>query len=166
MNRMHIHVGVEDLDQSIKFYSTLFGAEPTKVKADYAKWMVEDPRINFAISTRSGKKGLNHLGLQVDEGSELDAIRERMQNAEMALFDEGETVCCYAKSDKSWVGDPAEIAWEVYQTMDDAQLFSQSEAVDSKAESTSLEQSAGGCCAPAPKAQSACCAPKQKSGCC
>ena len=91
----------------------------------------------------------------MDEGSELDAIRERMKNADMALFDEGETVCCYAKSDKSWVEDPARIAWEAYQTMEDAQLFSQSAAVDSKAESVSLEQSAGGC--RASKQKSACC---------
>ena len=172
MNRMHIHVGVEDLSQSIKFYSALFGAEPSKVKADYAKWMVEDPRINFAISTRSGKKGLNHLGLQVDEGGELDAIRERMKNADMALFDEGKTVCCYAKSDKSWVEDPAGIAWEAYQTMEDASLFSQVDAEDNAKEEAggccapnAVEES-GSCCAPAPKAESSCCAPKQKSACC
>jgi len=189
MNRMHIHVGVEDLNQSIKFYSALFGTEPAKVKEDYAKWMVEDPRINFAISTRSGKKGLNHLGLQVDESSELAAIRTRLKNADMSLFDEGETVCCYAKSEKSWVEDPAGIAWEAYQTMADAQLFSQSEAAETEVESTSLEQSGGACCAPAaktsapkaeasccapalktsaPKAETSCCAPapKQKSSCC
>jgi len=166
MNRMHIHVGVEDLNQSIKFYSALFGAQPAKVKADYAKWMVEDPRINFAISTRSGNKGLNHLGLQVDESSELEAIRERLKNADMALFDEGETVCCYAKSEKSWVEDPAGIAWEAYQTMEDAQLFSQHDAVDNKGEVATVEKSGGGCCAPAPKAEASCCAPTQKTGCC
>lgn len=168
MNRMHIHVGVEDLNQSIKFYSALFGAEPAKIKEDYAKWMVEDPRINFAISTRSGKKGLNHLGLQVDESSELDAIRTRLKNADMSLFDEGETVCCYAKSEKSWVEDPAGIAWEAYQTMADAQLFSQSEAAETKVELASLEQSSGSCCAPEPKVQvskseASCCAPASKT---
>ena len=123
MKRMHIHVGVSDLEQSIDFYSNLFGAKPAKIKDDFAKWMLEDPRINFAISTRSGKTGVDHLGLQVDEESELEEIRDRLTAADMSVFNEGETACCYARSDKSWVEDPAGIAWEAYQTMEDVKLF-------------------------------------------
>ena len=123
MKRMHIHVGVDNLEKSIPFYSALFGAEPTKVKDDFAKWMLDDPRINFAISTRAGENGVNHLGIQVDESGELEEIRDRLQQADMSLFDEGETVCCYARSEKSWVEDPAGIAWEAYQTMEDVNLF-------------------------------------------
>ena len=124
MKRMHIHVAVENLDQSIQFYNSLFATEPTKTKVDYAKWMLDDPRINFAISTRSGKTGVDHLGLQVDEEAELDEVRERLRKADFSVFDEGETTCCYAISDKSWVKDPSGIAWEAYQTMGDAQIFS------------------------------------------
>jgi catechol 2,3-dioxygenase-like lactoylglutathione lyase family enzyme len=123
MKRFHIHVGVKDLDHSIKFYSTLFGQKPTKVKDDYAKWMLEDPRINFAISTRSGKEGVDHLGLQVDEGNELAEIAERLKKADLGVFDEGTTTCCYAESSKAWVKDPAGIAWEAYHTMSDAATF-------------------------------------------
>ncbi len=145
MKRMHIHVGVEKIDEAIRFYNVLFGAEPAKVKSDYAKWMLDDPRINFAISTRSGKKGVDHLGLQVDEENELSELRSRLNKADLGVEHEGEGVCCYAKSDKSWVTDPAGIAWEAYRTMEDAQMFS------AKADS-----------------QSACCAPKagDKTGCC
>src|SRR5690554_3433279 len=124
MKRMHIHVGVDNIDQAVSFYSALFGAQPDKLKPDYAKWMLDDPRINFAISTRSGKTGLDHLGIQVDDEAELSELRKRISQAEIDVFDEGETVCCYAESDKSWVQDPAGIAWEAYQTMGDAQLFS------------------------------------------
>jgi catechol 2,3-dioxygenase-like lactoylglutathione lyase family enzyme len=123
MKRMHIHVGVDRLDQSITFYSALFGAQPSKTKEDYAKWMLDDPSINFAISTRSGKAGVDHLGIQVDEDHELDDLRERLKDADLSFFDEGETVCCYARSDKSWVADPAGIAWEAYKTMEEAQYF-------------------------------------------
>ncbi len=137
MKRMHIHVGVENLEQSIKFYNVLFGAQPVKTKTDYAKWMLDESRINFAISTRSGKTGVDHLGLQVDEDNELEALRDRLKSADMSVFDEGETVCCYARSDKSWVEDPSGIAWEAYKTMEDVQLFSASSASEE-----------GACCAP------------------
>jgi catechol 2,3-dioxygenase-like lactoylglutathione lyase family enzyme len=123
MKRMHIHVGVDNLDQSIEFYNALFGTPPTKTKSDYAKWMLEDPRINFAISTRVAS-GVDHLGLQVDEDSELQSLRENFKHADLSMFDEGETTCCYARSDKTWVKDPTGIAWEVYNTMDDVNLFS------------------------------------------
>ncbi len=123
MKRMHIHVGVESIDRSVKFYNALFGAEPVKTKHDYAKWMLDDPRINFAISTRV-TQGVDHLGLQVEQDDELLGLRERLKDADMTLFDEGEDTCCYAQSDKSWVKDPSGIAWEAYQTMQDVETFS------------------------------------------
>ena len=138
MKRIHIHVGVEDLNQSIAFYTALFGAEPSKVKSDYAKWMLEDPRMNFAISLREGAKGLDHMGIQVEKKAELDQIRKRLSNAEASTYDEGETVCCYARSEKSWVKDPSGIAWEAYETMEDVEFFKEAKASEEKA-----------CCAPA-----------------
>ncbi|MCL4135274.1 UNVERIFIED_CONTAM: hypothetical protein GTU68_031482 [Idotea baltica] len=132
MKRMHIHVGVENIEQSIQFYNALFGSEPSKTKNDYAKWMLDDPRINFAISTRVSA-GVDHLGLQVEEGQELTDLRERLTAADMTLFDEGEGVCCYAQSDKSWVKDPSGIAWEAYQTMQDVQLFSDAPTAEDSA---------------------------------
>ena len=156
MKRIHIHVGVDKLDESIRFYSAIFGAQPVKTKVDYAKWLLEDPRINFAISTRASKKGVDHLGIQVDENAELAEIRERVKAAELAVFDEGETVCCYARSEKSWVQDPAGIAWEAYRTMEDAQMFSSKAA-----------GSASTCCAEQPVSKTACCEPSEKTtGCC
>ncbi|GJM13708.1 MAG: glyoxalase [Pseudohongiella sp.] len=148
MRRMHINIGVENIEQSIKFYNALFGAEPAKTKDDYAKWMLEDPRINFAISSRTSTKGVDHLGLQVDDESELEDLRERLQTADMSIFDEGETVCCYARSDKSWVKDPSGVAWEAFQTMEDVQLFSEAEPTGE-----------GVCCAPETRPKSNCCAP-------
>ncbi|MGB5591360.1 MAG: ArsI/CadI family heavy metal resistance metalloenzyme [Gammaproteobacteria bacterium] len=150
MKRMHIHVGVENLDQSIRFYSALFGTEPVKKKADYAKWMIDDPRINFAISTRAGHKGVDHLGVQVDEEGELDELRERVRKAGLSLVDEGETVCCYARSEKSWLEDPSGVAWEAFKTMEDVQTFSRSESAGP------LADGGAACCAPRP-AGSGCC---------
>lgn len=150
MKRMHINVGVEDIEQSVKFYSTLFGAEPSKTEADYAKWMLEDPRINFAISSRTRIRGVDHLGLQVEQDEDLEELRGRLRDADLSLFDEGETVCCYAHSDKSWVRDPSGVAWETFKTMEDVQLFSGT--------STSEEDA---CCAPASRRKSACCASKE-----
>lgn len=124
MNRLHLHVGVADLDKAIAFYSALFGTAPVKTKDDYAKWLLDDLAVNFAVSTRSGKTGLDHLGINADTPDELENIRTRLKSADMECFDEGETVCCYAKSDKTWVEDPAGIAWEAYQNMEDAALFS------------------------------------------
>jgi catechol 2,3-dioxygenase-like lactoylglutathione lyase family enzyme len=156
MKRIHIHVGVEKLDESIRFYSAIFGAQPVKTKPDYAKWMLEDPRVNFAISTRASKNGIDHLGIQVEENAELEELRARVKAADLAVFDEGSTVCCYARSEKSWVKDPAGIAWEAYRTMEDAQIFSSKEAVDESA-----------CCAPENGGKSDCCEPSEKTaGCC
>ena len=124
MKRFHIHIGVDDLEQSIEFYSVLLGSEPTKLRDDYAKWQLDDPKVNFAISTRVEKKGLDHLGIQVDEDGELDGLREQMRGANISVFDEGAVVCCYSHSDKTWVEDPAGIAWETYKTMADAKVYS------------------------------------------
>lgn len=124
MKRFHVHVSVADLDASIRFYSTLFGAEPTVVKPDYAKWMVEDPRLNFAISKRDrATTGVDHLGFQVDDEAELAAMREQAGRAGTAVRDERGVTCCYAKSDKHWVADPQGVAWETYRTLDSAPTY-------------------------------------------
>jgi catechol 2,3-dioxygenase-like lactoylglutathione lyase family enzyme len=145
MKRMHIHVGVKNLDASVRFYNALFGAEPAKLKPDYAKWMLDDPHLNFAISTRSGKTGLDHLGLQVDDAGGLNALRGQMSAANIATHSDGETTCCYAKSEKSWVADPDGVAWEAYHTMEDAQLYSAGDAV-SEAACRTPETPQGVCC--------------------
>lgn len=127
MKRMHIHVGVDHLDQSINFYNALFGVKPSRTKSDYAQWLLDDPLINFAISTSAEKAGVNHLGIQVEHDHELEDLRAQLKDADLSLFDEGETVCCYARSDKSWVKDPAGVAWEAYKTMEETQFFGATE---------------------------------------
>ena len=166
MKRFHAHVHVDDLAQSIAFYSKLFAAAPTRVEADYAKWMLEDPRVNFAISTRGATPGLDHFGLQTDDAAELAELKARAEAADMALLDEGNTTCCYARSEKHWVTDPQGIAWEHFYTLGDIPVFK--EAAPSSA--------AGACCAPsaaapAPAApRAACCGPatttNSKTNCC
>ena len=116
MKRMHVHVAVADLEQSIGFYSALFAAQPAVIKADYAKWMLGDPRVNFAISTRGKQPGLDHLGIQVEDQGELREVYGRLQQAGRPVREEGETTCCYAYSEKSWVEDPAGISWETFLT--------------------------------------------------
>lgn len=138
MKRLHIHVGVENIDDAIRFYSALFGAAPVKTKQDYAKWMLDDPHVNFAVSTRSGKRGVDHLGIQVDSAEELNALRTQLSAANLSMHSEGETTCCYARSEKSWVEDPAGMAWEAYHTMEDAQMYGDKPAA--------AQESA--CCAP------------------
>lgn len=149
MKRFHIHVGVKDLNHSVQFYSTLFGQKPTKQKEDYAKWMLEDPRINFAISTRSNEEGIDHLGFQVDEANELTELTTRLKNADLGVYGEGTTTCCYAESNKAWVKDPSGIAWETYQTMADAEVYSQKPKV--------VESKASACCAPKTSTAKSCC---------
>ena len=166
MKRFHAHVHVDDLAQSIAFYSKLFAAAPTRVEADYAKWMLEDPRVNFAISTRGAKPGLDHFGMQTDDAAELAELKARAEAADMTLLDEGNTTCCYARSEKHWVTDPQGIAWEHFHTLGDIPVFN--EAAPSSA--------AGACCtpaaaAPAPAApRAACCGPatatNSKTSCC
>ncbi len=154
MKRFHVHLGVADLDQSIRFYSGLFGAQPTVRKNDYAKWMIEDPRVNFAISKRGGKMGINHLGLQADSAEELAGIREHFAAADQAsLKDEPDASCCYAKSDKHWVADPQGIAWEGYHTLGEVRYFDSDESETS---------AASACCTPTPEDS----APIAKARCC
>ena len=117
MKRFHVHIAVRDLEQSTAFYASLFGAPPSVQKPGYAKWMLDDPRINFAISTRGSRPGIDHLGFQADDPAELAEMKARAQSADMALLDEGETTCCYARSEKHWVTDPQGIAWEHFHTL-------------------------------------------------
>lgn len=123
MKRMHVHVGVKNIEESVRFYAALFGVAPDKLKPDYAKWMLQDPHLNFAISTRTGSTGLDHMGLQVDDAVDLNALRDQMSAANISTHSDGETTCCYARSEKSWVEDPNGIAWEAYHTMEDAQVY-------------------------------------------
>lgn len=123
MKRLHIHISVEDLEKSIKFYSALFGMEPTKLKEDYAQWLVDDPAVNMAISSGRDKKGLNHLGLQVDNDEAVQELEERLQTAGVSGEKQKEAVCCYAKSNKYWVQDPEGIIWENYHTMEQVEVF-------------------------------------------
>jgi catechol-2,3-dioxygenase len=140
MKRMHLHVSVEDLSKSITFYNTLFGTPPTVEKTDYAKWMLNDPLVNFAISERGSKVGLDHVGIQVENDEELMEIKSRLDAADMSIVSQDGTTCCYAKSDKHWVQDPSGIAWETYHTLDSAPTFNDS-----------AEQGESACCAPIPQ---------------
>lgn len=124
MKRLHIHIGVENLAEAIRFYTALFGAAPVKIKSDYAQWLLDDPHVNVAVSTRASKLGVDHLGIQVDDAHELADMRGRLKRADMTVFDEGETVCCYARSEKTWVLDPVGLPWETYRTMEEAEVFS------------------------------------------
>ncbi len=137
MKRLHLHISVDDLANSISFYSTLFGADPTVEKPDYAKWMLDDPLVNFAISKRGARVGLDHVGIQVDNDDELAEIKARLDAAEMSIVSQAGTTCCYAKSDKHWVQDPSGIAWETYHTLESAPTFNDSG-----------EHSDSACCAP------------------
>jgi catechol 2,3-dioxygenase-like lactoylglutathione lyase family enzyme len=123
MKRLHVHVAVGDLPQSIRFYSALFAAQPGVVKADYAKWMLDDPRVNFAISTRGRQSGLDHLGIQVENSEELKEVYARLREAGGNVVEQGETACCYAKSEKSWIDDPAGIAWETFLTTGESTTY-------------------------------------------
>ena len=142
MKRLHVHVGVNDLDQSIRFYSTLFGSEPTVTKPDYAKWMLEDPRVNFAISAGNhARKGIEHLGIQVESGDELGEVYGRLKSADRPVLEEGQTTCCYAKSEKSWVTDPDGVVWEAFFTNGEATVYGDSPALDTISSETK-------CCTP------------------
>lgn len=125
MKRFHVHTRVADLQASIDFYSRMFGAAPSRLEADYAKWMLEDPRVNFAISARGGAPGIDHLGFQADNTEELATLKERAQSADAALLDEGHGTCCYARSEKHWVTDPSGIAWENFHTLENIPVFNE-----------------------------------------
>jgi catechol 2,3-dioxygenase-like lactoylglutathione lyase family enzyme len=149
MKRFHVHVSVKDLKQSIRFYSRMFGAAPSVEKADYAKWMLEDPRVNFAISQRGHAPGVNHLGFQVDSSEELGTLRAQAAAADIAALDETGAACCYAKSDKYWIEDPQGIAWETFHTLGTVPVYGEDAA---------------------PVADNACCVPAgasaDKAACC
>jgi catechol 2,3-dioxygenase-like lactoylglutathione lyase family enzyme len=145
MKRLHVHVGVSDLDRSIHFYSTLFAAQPTVVKDDYAKWMLDDPRVNFAISTgNDGNAGIRHLGVQVESTGELSEVYGRLKAAERPVLEEGQTTCCYAKSEKSWIADPDGVVWEAFFTNGEATVYGDSPALGTLSDSPGSEQ----CCLP------------------
>ena len=144
MKRLHVHVAVDNLETAIGFYSTLFAATPSVVKADYAKWMLDDPRVNFAISMRGARTGLNHLGIQVETESELAEVYGRLNKAGAPVLEEGKTTCCYAKSEKSWIDDPAGISWETFLTTGESTDYGNSRPQD-------VRVAAVACCEGAPR---------------
>jgi predicted enzyme related to lactoylglutathione lyase len=158
MKRMHVHVGVEDIPNAIEFYSALFATQPDVVKPDYAKWMLDDPRVNFAISTRGKQPGLDHLGIQVEDKDELNEVYTRLHRAGGNVIEQGQTSCCYAKSEKSWIDDPAGISWETFHTTGETTDYG-----DGSGQRVARVAHEKACCAPqaasqpAHQAASACC---------
>ncbi len=148
MKRLHMHISVPDIEQAIAFYSTLFDAPPVVVKDDYAKWMLEDPRVNLAISSRARATGIDHVGVQVDSAEELAELAMRLKAAGSTTFDQQATTCCYAKSDKSWVTDTAGVRWETFFTHGEATAYGEDEVIPG---------ASSACCAPEPGAKAACC---------
>jgi catechol 2,3-dioxygenase-like lactoylglutathione lyase family enzyme len=146
MKRLHVHVAVEDLTKSIDFYSALFAAQPAVVKADYAKWMLDDPRVNFAISTRGRQAGLDHLGIQVENADELQEVYARLRRAGGNIVEQGQTACCYAKSEKSWIDDPAGIAWETFLTTGESTTYGDGTG---ERDTRVVHKKQNACCAPA-----------------
>lgn len=128
MKRLHVHVAVENVEQSVEFYSALFATAPTVRKPDYAKWMLDNPRVDFAISARGRAAGVDHLGIQVEERAELSQVVHRLQAAGRTLFDEGATTCCYAKSEKAWVLDPSGVSWETFLTTGESTTYGEAPA--------------------------------------
>jgi hypothetical protein len=157
MKRLHIHISVNDLEESARFYATLFAAEPTVKKTDYAKWMLEDPRVNFAISARGRQSGIEHLGIQAEDETELGVIFERLAQANRPTLAEENTTCCYAHSEKQWVADPQGVIWETFYTHGESTVYGQSAAIE--------EIAGAACCEPkipTASASTACCAPAQR----
>jgi hypothetical protein len=155
MKRFHVHVHVEDLARNISFYTAMFNQSPSRTETDYAKWMLQDPPVNFAISTRGDKPGVDHLGIQVESDYELQTLKAQANRADMAVLDEGETTCCYARSDKYWVTDPQGIVWEQFHTLDSIPVFSQKNRAAAQAGAGCapkkvIEVASAGCCAPTP----------------
>jgi catechol 2,3-dioxygenase-like lactoylglutathione lyase family enzyme len=148
MKRLHIHVGVDDIPASVRFYTTLFGAPPSFERADYARWMLEDPRVNFAISHGRAARGIEHLGIQVDSEAELAEVQARLRAADRPVLDEGQTTCCYARSSKQWIADPQDVLWEAFLTHGEATVYGHSPDLAAIADAPA---------AAAPKAGPACC---------
>jgi catechol 2,3-dioxygenase-like lactoylglutathione lyase family enzyme len=147
MKRLHVHVGVTDLAHSIAFYTNLLGSEPTLVREDYAKWMLDDPRVNFAISRGHAAPGIEHLGIQAETPEELAEVTARLNKADAPLLAEGETTCCYARSEKSWTADPQGVVWEAFHTMAEARTYGSSPMLDTLAAmAPAAGASGGGCC--------------------
>lgn len=144
MKRLHMHVSVPEIEPAIAFYSALFGAPPVVTKGDYAKWMLDDPRVNLAISSRARATGIDHVGIQVDAPDELATLAKRLQAAGNTTFDQEATTCCYANSDKSWVTDTAGVRWETFYTHGEATAYGEDEVIP---------ETSGACCAP----KAACC---------
>lgn len=167
MKRFQLHVAVDDLEVNIRFYSAMFGSEPDVAKSDYAKWMLENPRINFAISKRGQQVGLNHLGIQVDSDAELDEMRKRLADAAIGATAPGETACCYARSSKYWTTDPQGIAWETFRALGNIPVFGadeQAAASAGEARSCCIPEAAGETKQPEPIPIAAkspdCCSPR------
>lgn len=159
MKRLHVHVSVENLSHSIGFYSALFASEPSVVKSDYAKWMLDDPRVNFAISTRGRAAGLDHLGIQVETSEEPQEVYTRLRQASGNVVEQGQTTCCYAKSEKSWIDDPAGIAWETFYTRGESTDYGDGSGENRARVAHKKREQQSACCAPqaAPTASQACC---------
>ena len=158
MKRFHVHVNVEHLEESIRFYTTLFGATPLVVKPDYAKWMLDDPRVNFAISQRGRPAGVDHLGVQADDETELAIIGERLLAADAVALAEQGTTCCYARSDKFWAEDPQGVRWETFHTLGEATTYIHAPA--------QADASAATCCGPAAASSKKTCGPGAAGACC
>jgi catechol 2,3-dioxygenase-like lactoylglutathione lyase family enzyme len=148
MKRLHVHVSVRDLDASIRFYSRLFASEPVVRKSDYAKWLLEDPRVNFAISQRDGRPGMQHLGIEVEDRVELQEVYGRLRGADEPVIEEGETTCCYARSEKSWITDPQGIPWETFLTTGESTVYGTDEIRPRREQAAAAACCAPNCCAP------------------
>jgi catechol 2,3-dioxygenase-like lactoylglutathione lyase family enzyme len=148
MKRLHVHVAVKDLSDSVRFYSELFSAKPSVLKPDYAKWMLEDPRVNFAISQRARAAGVDHLGIQVESRAELDEVHARLKRAAGPIIEEGETTCCYAVSEKNWIDDPQGIQWETFFTTGESTEYGTDEVKPKAAKATESACCAPSCCSP------------------
>jgi hypothetical protein len=181
MKRFHVHLHVDDLTKSIGFYNQLFAAQPARQESDYAKWMLDDPPVNFAISTRGRQPGIDHLGIQTDNADDLAALKARAEAADLALLDEGQTTCCYARSEKHWVTDPQGIAWEHFHTLGNIPVFNEAVAPSAAASAccapaaaaapvtataTAASAAADACCPPTPRGKPVGIAVKAAGSCC
>jgi hypothetical protein len=144
MKRFHVHVSVDDLAHNIRFYSSLFGTEPAVLKDDYAKWMLDDPKVNFAISQRGDRPGVNHLGIQVENDEELESMRAQLTRADQPVVEQVDAACCYAKSNKHWVQDPQGVAWETFHSLSSIPVFGR----DNQATGATIPVKAAACCVP------------------
>ena len=148
MKRMHVHVSVSDLEASVRFYSELFAAEPTIRKVDYAKWMLDDPRVNFAISQRGAAAGIEHLGIQVEDHAELEEVYSRLRRADRPVLEKGATTCCYAESEKSWIEDPQGIQWETFLTSGESTVYGRDPVRAAPTDTVRSQCCTPSCCAP------------------